>query len=323
MTGRTGTVLLVLAAAFSACSGGDGGREATGDGGGSPPGDPWDIGTDVGEHFGPFPNILGVWPGTPDQPASHGWIAIVLPPANPLDAFNAVVDDAENSGFTATVRHGGGCWQQWSREEVPFGENGEEWDGHEFGGEEPFEAQLPVGAQVTGVACEVVVSRGSDRVDISMRADVHDASPRFPARTAIVLRSRTTDAPTEEFKRQEIDLDLPTTPPPLTDQEMSYFGFADLNSDFEGGIFHLQTQDEQGCRAAVLRDVGTPTEAAARAVAASQSAEFFDGQPSLTNVRDLEASVVAFKVPAGGPAIYISAVETGDGADLLVCRADE
>lgn len=280
------------------------GRSASVRGGG----DAWDVGQDAGMQYGPFPDVFDVWP-TPSQPTEvSDWLSVVFPAGDPLEGFYAVVDDAVGRGFTVTVRDGGACWQEWQREEVPFGENGE-GDGESFQGTAPLGDTLPVGAGAVGVDCRAVAARrDTDTIDIWMRASLRNDAVLRPGEAAVVIRTRREAAPTHEFTRQDLDVDLFAA----TDEAEKDRFYLEARKDHPWG-------DLGGCLATVRRSSKPPVEAVSDAVASGEYATYFEGSPTEVSVAQRTAAVQSQMIPAGGPVVYVLGAETDAGTDVLVC----
>jgi hypothetical protein len=245
-------------------------------------------------------------------------VAVVLPRTDPLEAFYEVVADATDQGFTTRAAPDGACQQAWSREEAPFGPDA---DGFEFGGETSFGEPLPAGATVEAVACEVVAERDDQRMIISIRAALEgEGTAAFPSRSAILLTGTTAEAPESEFRRQLTDLQFPTfSEVPLTAEEIASAGLAEQAPLAPLGVVNLPPLG--GCFGALLRSTGPPTEAVDDAIHQTGYADFFEGAPTETAIGDSNVVTHRAIIPAGGPLVSVSAVQTDAGSDVLVCSA--
>lgn len=271
-------------------------------------GEAWEIGADLGVVHGPFPDVFDGVPTSSAPIEAADWLAVLVPVEDPLELFFVAVEDAVDRGFVATVRDGGACWRDWQREEVPFGENGE-GDGEDFGGAAPFGGPLPEGAEAVAIDCRADVEReDTDSVEIWMRASFAGEHVPRPGQPAIVIRSRRSPPAANEFRRQDLDVDLPPVP-----------------EQADSAIFYLEPREnhpwgaEGGCLAETRRSPETPVEAVATAVAASDHATLLAGAPVDVTTTDRRSALQAQAIPAGGPVLYFVATETESGADLLVC----
>lgn len=266
----------------------------------------WEIGDSVGTVYGPFPDAFDV----AQAPSTdvREWLTVVVPSGGPLDGFFDVVDDAVERGFTATARDGGACRLEWQREEVPFGENGE-GDGEDFGGTARLEDDLPAGAEVVGVDCRAVVERaGADAVEIWLRASIGNKRFPRPGDAAVVIRTRRDAPPTNEFTRQDVDLDLP----PVDDPGGTPTFYVEPREGHTWGA-------EGGCLATVERSPEGAATAVSAAIEAGQYAASFKGSPIEVTTAGRASAVQSQMVPAGGPVVYVVATETDTGSDVLVC----
>jgi hypothetical protein len=311
VVGRYRVLSFALAGALAVgCGGGSDKTDADVASGATRPA--WTIGGNVGERFGPFPYDESMTGADADQ-----WVVLVLPEGNPIDSFYELVDEVRREGVSVYMAAGGACSQAWSREEAPFGA---EADGFEFGGETPFGEELPVGATVDGVACEVVADHPDGPVGITIRVPMRPGTPEFPNRTAIVLASVTTPAPESEFRRRDIDLQV-TAPPAaaLTGEELALAGLAVQVPLTPRGALFLPQADGGGCYAALLRSPSPPAPAVSEAIAQTAFPEYFEGQPAQATLGDSEVATHRAIVPADGPLVSIAAAETESGSDVLVC----
>lgn len=291
------SALVLMWAPVAGCSSGESDQLVTNASDETPP--MWEFGGNEGERFGPFANIFGTRPAPNEKVTASGWVSVVLPSGDPIEAFYAVVEDATDQGFTAFVHHDGTCRQLWQREKVNYGDN---WDGDDFNGETPFGVELPNGAAVIGVACEAVVERREDRMLISMRTALDDAPPGSDRPPAIVL----TDAAPQDFgapfeERQGLDVDAARRT--------------------SGNRTLILETHQAACGATVARTTAPPITAITDALEATPNSyiDHLTTQPTATTVGDHDAAVLAEAVPAGGPVVYVAATQSGTGTDVLVC----
>lgn len=307
---RCGVLSVALAAALAVGCGRSDGSDADREPDDTGPG--WTLGGNVGERFGPFPFDATMVGADADQ-----WVVVALPEGDPIQAFHELVDEVRRDGVTVLMADGGACSQAWSREEAPFGA---EADGFEFAGETPFGEELPDGATVEGIACEVVADHPDGPVGITTHVSMRPGTPEFPNRSAILLSSIGTPALEAEFRRQDIDVQV-TAPPDAapTDHELDVAGLAVRAPLAPSGALFLPHADGGGCYAALLRSPSPPTPAVSEAIAQTAYTEDFEGQPAQATIGDREVATHRAIILAGGPLVSIAAVETESGSDVLVC----
>lgn len=268
-------------------------------------GEAWDIGQEVGARYGPFPEVFDRAAGSASSIEVDDWVVVILPEdQGALETFYAVVDDAVDRGFAATMREGGACHVDWQREDPDEGER--EDDGADYQGTLPIDETLPADAEIVGADCRAVVARGDQAIDINLRADVAGGQFDRPGSPVVLIRTRSATPPAVQFARQDLDFEvLPATDDPVT--------------------FYLEPReghpwgDEGACIGETGRSADTPMNAVAAAVTATDYAAQFELPATEVMTGGRRGAFETQAIPGGGPLIFVVATETGNGSDVLTC----
>lgn len=278
----------------------------------------WELGSDVGTVLGPFP-----LPAEAQGGPLNSWFSAVLPSGDPVEAFDAVVADAEDHGFDARAAASGACRSTWTRDEVPFDVESGSDDGLGFGGDVAIGEALPQGAEMQGVHCSAVISRDDDEVLVTVVAPMSSPAA-FPSRTAVLLTSAVDDPPAAAFEPVPVDVDLERrNNGPVTDNESRVLGVGtDDAADLD--VIDVTLPGILQCRAAAIRSDlpagDAALEAFERAVSTYPGDLVPDPDSETTTIGGRTAASVSAIVPAGGPIVYAMATEIDTGSDQLFCQ---
>lgn len=278
---------------------------------------PWQLGGTVdGQVHGPF----HVFAGRPitGEPTAEGWQTVLLPEGNPIEAFNSLVEEAQETGFDTNRVGATPCWQQWGREETRLGD--------EPNGQTPLGEQLPPGSTFVFIRCHAVGSRSDGNIEIFLNAAA--GRPGGLPVTAIVVRPSTATGG-EGDAVQELVPEFPDNPNELpSDEYLERIGVGDAGgAELVGSavidLFDDGTVDDGWCQAMLYTSPESPGEAARRAVEGSVFGERGFLTKTVTDQSVLDTAGAAFgeTIAADGGTFVVSGVATDAGTELLVCRA--
>ncbi len=305
---------LVLASVIllPACTSSDDNRENVG-GSGVPA---WESG-ERDDHFGPFPRSTRSITA-PGVETADGWFTVIVPGPDPVASFDGLIADAEAAGFETAAAEDDTCWQVWSREEVPLGND------EEFGGTASFDDELPQFARITGIGCAALGARSDERILITLDVSSVD-SEKVPTRPVLAITS--TDREPGEV---EVDTSgvptlptvnrVPVTPIERRPAQLDWAGT--LEPAYAALVTILPDQDEfTACLALLLRSDEDPLTAANRTIDGSGRAAILEApEAAPVDVGTGDAAWFSKNIPAGGGNFVVTAGATETGSDVLVCE---
>lgn len=278
--------------------------------------EPWELGRSMTERvFGPF-HEFGDRPISAEA-VEDGWQTVLLPDGNPVEAFNAVVDEAKSVGFETSRVGTTPCWRDWFFEEVQLGDASE--------GQTPVGEAPPAGSTAGSLRCEAIASRSDGSVEISLSAAGESVAG---ATASIVIRPSTAKGRQGDAVQQPVP-DMPNASNELPDADylerigLGDAGGAELVGSAVIDLLDDATVDDGWCHSMLYRSSETPADAVRRAVEASTLGKTNVLTQTVTEhaVVDMPGAAFGETVAADGGTLVVSAVGTVAGSDLLVCRA--
>lgn len=247
--------------------------------------------------------VFGPFPPPPDSPGD--WMAVALLDENPVVVYNRVVGSAEAAGFRTAGVADEPCFQVPQDEEIGTRQR------------QDLGAELPPGTYIVSVECEAIAVRDSTAVhfDMVFRPEperIHLTS----GQSTITVTRRTWDQGralpgTPAIETDEASLDLPEP--------------TNVRGIFADWMLKVPSRDEvlavsaaRGCLY-ILLDSPRPPAAAIHAVVTE--AGWPSGFDVVTrSLDDRPAASTQGQIPAGGPQLALSAIETNEGPSLVLAR---